>query len=135
ERIERIGRGTDGEMPGNRDLLVPGIKAVGLHADGDVEVETDLHAETIRELLAGAQLAIGNPLHEFDKLDLALVGANAKRRAARLVRLSPLLRPFPPRRLEAMAQHLEAGEMRQQRAALGAKGLKFLERPRLRLGG
>ena len=110
----------------NRDLLVPGVEAVGLHADGDVEIEADLHAEPVRELLAGAQLAVGDPLHELDEFDLAPVGAGAELRALRLVRLPPFLRPFPPWRLEFLPHHLEAGEMRQQRAALGAEGIEIL---------
>ena len=43
--VQRIRRRADGEMAGNRRLLVPGIEAVGLHADRDIEIETDLHAE------------------------------------------------------------------------------------------
>ena len=43
--VERIGRRADAEMARDRDLLVPGIEAVGLHADRDVEIEPDLHAE------------------------------------------------------------------------------------------
>ena len=46
--FEHIGRRADGEMARDRHLLVPGIEAVGLHADGDVEIEPDAHAELPR---------------------------------------------------------------------------------------
>src|SRR5262249_55054031 len=100
ERIERIGRRADAKLSRDRDLFVPGIETVGLHTDGDVQIESDLHAEAFRELLAGGQLAIGDPLHELDEFDLAFVGTGAELRAFRVIRLSPLLWPFPPRRLE-----------------------------------
>ncbi len=70
------------------------------------------------------QLAVRRPLHEFDEFDLALVGTVAKLGAFGLVRLLPFLRPFPPRRVEAMAQHLETGKARQQRRALSAEGVE-----------
>ena len=73
--VERIRRRADREMAGNRDLLVPGIEPVGLHADGDVEIETDLHAELGREIAAGLQLPVGGPLHEFDEFDLGGIRA------------------------------------------------------------
>src|SRR6185295_15959248 len=43
--VERIGRRTVAEMAGYCYLLVPGIEAVCLHTDRDVEIEPDLHAE------------------------------------------------------------------------------------------
>ena len=45
--VERIGRRPDAELARDRHLLVPGIETVGLHADGDVEIEPDLHAELV----------------------------------------------------------------------------------------
>src|SRR5689334_11040229 len=102
--VERIGRRTDAEMAGYRYLLVPGIEAVGLHTDRDVEIEPDLHAEPLGELLAGAKLPVGDPLHELDEGDLALVGAREQLGAFLDVRPPPFFRPFPPRLLEAMAQ-------------------------------
>ena len=42
--VERIRWRTDAEMTGDRDLLVPGIETIGLHADGDVEIEPDFYA-------------------------------------------------------------------------------------------
>ena len=48
--VERVRRRTDAEMARDRGLLVPGVEAVGLHADGDVEIEPDLHAALEREL-------------------------------------------------------------------------------------
>ena len=42
--VERIRRRADAEMARDRHLFVPGIEAVGLHADRDVEIKPDLHA-------------------------------------------------------------------------------------------
>ena len=111
--VERIGRRADAEMAGDRNLLVPGIEAVGLHADGDVEIEPDLHAELLRQIGGSPQLPVGGPLHEFDEFDFIGVRALAKRSASGLVRLPPLLRPFPPRLAEFVPEHLEAGKVRQ----------------------
>ncbi len=72
------------------------------------------------------QLTVRGPLHEFDEFDLALVGSIAQFGALGLVRLLPFRRPFPPRRGEAMAQYLEAGEPGQQRRAGGAEGVERL---------
>src|SRR6202035_1322269 len=71
-------------------------------------------------------LPIGGPLHEFDELDLAPIASAAKPGKLLLIRLPPFGRPFPPRTGEAMPQRLEAGEMRQQRAALVAELLETL---------
>ncbi len=109
------------EMAGNRDLLVPGIEPVGLHADRQIEVETDLHAQPGGEIPASLQLLIGRPLHEFDELDLDRIRARVKGRASGIVRLLPLRRPFPPRFVEFMPQDFEAGVPRKHCPALGAK--------------
>ena len=132
--VQLVGRRADREIPGNRDLLVPGIEAVGLHADRDIEIKTDLHAEPGRALLAGLQLTVRHPLHEFDEFDLGRIGARAQGRAFGLFGLPPLLRPFPPWLVEFVPQRLEAGEPRQQRRALGAKLLEILPAARFRVG-
>ena len=124
--VERIGRRADAEMARDRDLLVPGIEAVGLHADRDVEIEPDLHAELLRQIGGRAQLPVGGPLHEFDELDFGGVRALAQGGASGIVRLPPLFRPFPPRLAEFVPEHLEAGKVRQQGAALGAEFVKIL---------
>src|SRR4051794_40913371 len=98
--VERIWRRADAEGTRDRGLLVPGIETVGLNADGDVEVETDLHAELSGERGACAQLAVGIPLHVFDELDFRRVRALAQARAFAVVGLLPLLGPFPPRLVE-----------------------------------
>ena len=49
---------------------IPGIEAVGLHADRDIEIKTDLHAEFARKIAAGPQLPVRRPLHEFDEFNL-----------------------------------------------------------------
>ena len=135
ERVQRVRRRADGEMAGDRRLLVPGVESVGLHADGDVEIETDLHAEVMRELLARSQLLVGDPLHEFDELDLALVGACAQFGAFVVIRPPPFLRPFPPRLVEAMPQHFKAGKPRQERRAFGAEFREIRASRGFRLGG
>jgi len=94
--IERVRRRANAEMTRDRSLLVPGIETAGLHADGDVEIEPDLHAEAARKILARLQLPVGDPLHEFDEFDLQRVGAIAQAGAFGVVGLAPLLRPFPP---------------------------------------
>src|SRR6202008_3182272 len=104
------------------------------YADRNVEIEADPHAEAIRKPLAGPELPIGDPLHIFDELDLRLVGTGAKLFAACIVRLLPLLRPFPPRRLESATQRLETGEVRQQRSPLGAERLEILARGVIGIG-
>ncbi|MGY3656972.1 hypothetical protein ACVJ19_003635 [Bradyrhizobium sp. USDA 376] len=124
--VEHVGRRADGEVAGNRGLLVPGIEAIGLHADGDVEIEPDAHAELAGQHLGGMQLAVGRPLHEFDELDLAPVRPLVQLGALGFVRLLPFGRPFPPRPVEAMPQHLEAGKAGQKRRAGGAEGVKLL---------
>ena len=121
-------------MAGDRNLLVPGIEAVGLHADGDVEIEPDLHAELLRQIGGGPQLPVGGPLHEFDEFDFNGVRALAKRSASGLVRLPPLLRPLPPRLAEFVPERLEAGKVRQQRASLGAEFVKILLAGRVGVG-
>ena len=62
----------------DRALLVPGIEAVGLHADGNVEIEADLHAEPMRVRLAGGKLPVGIPLHKLDERDFGRVGSFAE---------------------------------------------------------
>ncbi len=109
------------EMAGNRDLLVPGIEPIGLHADRQIEVETDLHAQGDGEVPASLQLLIGRPLNEFDELNLDGIRARVKTGEAGIVRLLPLRRPFPPRLIEFVPQDLEAGVPRKHRPALGAK--------------
>ena len=37
-RVQQIRRGSDGELPRDRDLLVPGIEAIRLHAHSDVQI-------------------------------------------------------------------------------------------------
>ena len=132
--VERIGRRADAEMAGDRNLLVPGVEAVGLHADRDVEIEPDLHAELLRQIGGGPQLPVGGPLHEFDELDFVGVRALAQGSASGIVRLPPLFRPFPPRLAEFVPEHLEAGKVRQQGAALGAEFVKILLAGRLGVG-
>ena len=132
--VQRVRRRADGEMAGNRGLLVPGIEPVGLHADGDIEIEADLHAEPGCEIPASPQLPVGRPLHEFDEFDLGRIGALAQFGAFGLIGLPPWFRPFPPRLVEFVPQHLEAGEPRQQRLALGAKFLEILPAFRRRVG-
>src|SRR6185295_145715 len=119
---------------GNRDLLIPGVKSVGLHADCDVEIEPNLHAELLRQIGRRSQLPVGGPLHEFDELDLVGVLALTQRGASGIVRLPPRFRPFPPRLAEFVPQHLETGKVRQQGAALGAKFIKILLAARLGVG-
>ena len=111
--VERIGRRSHAEMAGYRDLLVPGIEPVGLHADRDIEIEPDLHAELLCQIGGGPQLPVGGPLHEFDEFDLAGILALAQRGTFSVVRLPPFLRPFPPRLAEFVPEHLEAGKVRQ----------------------
>ena len=43
--IKRIGRCANRQMTRDRNLLVPGIEAARLHADRNVQIEPDLHAE------------------------------------------------------------------------------------------
>src|ERR1700724_440349 len=87
--IEGIRWRANREMAGNRDLLVPGIEAVGLHADCQIEVENDLHAEGGCEIPASLQLLIGGPLHEFDELNLDGIRARVKTGESCIVRLLP----------------------------------------------
>src|SRR3954471_16758021 len=132
--VERIGRRADAEMAGDRNLLVPGVEAVGLYADRDVEIEPDLHAELLCEIGGGPQLPVGGPLHEFDEFDFGGVRAVAQGSALGIVRLPPLFRPFPPWLTEFVPEHLEAGKMRQQGAALGAEFVEILLAGRLGAG-
>ena len=71
--VERIGRRADAEMARDRGLFVPGVEAVGLHADGDIEIEPDLHAEPVGAIPGRRQLPVGGPLHELDELDLGRI--------------------------------------------------------------
>ena len=114
--IERVGRRADAEMARDRRLLVPGVEAVGLHADRDVEIEPDLHAELVRQFGGGTELPVGGPLHEFDERDFGGLGSLCARPAHGVVRLPPFFRPFPPRLVEFVPEHLETGKARQQRA-------------------
>ena len=95
--IERVGRCADAELARDRGLLVPGIEAVGLHADGDVEIEPDLHAEPVRVRLAGGKLPVGVPLHEFDERDFGGVGPFAEAGAPAVVRRLATLPAIPTR--------------------------------------
>ena len=52
--VERIGRRTDRQVTRDRDLLVPGVEAAGLHANRDVEIKSDLQAEPGCLIAAGA---------------------------------------------------------------------------------
>ena len=107
ELVKVFGRRADAEHARDRALLVPGIEAVGLHADGDVEIEPDLHAELLRQIGGGSQLPVGGPLHEFDEFDFTGVRALAQGSASGFVRLPPLLRPFPPRLADLPAKEFE----------------------------
>src|SRR6266851_2694485 len=100
--VQRVRRRADGEMAGNRGLLIPGIEPVGLHADGDIEVKADLHAKPDREIAAGLQLPVGSPLHEFDEFDLGSVRALPQSGELDIVGLPPLFGPVPPRLVEFM---------------------------------
>ena len=57
--IERVRRRTNRKMAGNRRLLLPRVEAVGLHADGDVEIKPDLHSEPDGKVPARLQLPVG----------------------------------------------------------------------------
>src|SRR5207342_968722 len=92
--VERVRRRADAEMARDRRLLVPGIEAVGLHADRDVEIETDLHAELARQIGGVTELPVGSPLHEFDERDFVTLGSVAQRGTLCVVRLPPFLRPL-----------------------------------------
>src|SRR3979490_2533708 len=105
--VESARRRAHSEMAGNRDLLVPGIEPIALHADRDIKIEPDLHAKAAGKIAARPQLAVGGPLHEFDEFDLRGIGPLTKAGAFGLVGLPPFLRPFPPRLFEFMPQHLK----------------------------
>ena len=83
-------------MTRDRRLLVPGIETVGLHADRDVEIETDLHAELARQIGGAAELPVGGPLHELDERDFVGLRPVAQGGTSGIVRLPPLRRPLPP---------------------------------------
>ena len=114
--VERVGRRADAEMARDRRLLVPGIEAVGLHADRDVEIETDLHAELARQIWQ-APPSCRSAVHCTNSTNAtsSASGPVAQGGASGVVRLPPFLRPFPPRLLEFVPQRLEAGEAQQQR--------------------
>ena len=81
--FKAIRRRADGQMARDRRLLVPGVEPAGLHADGDIEIEPDLHAELAGAIPARPQLPVGDPLHEFDEFDLGAIGALAQTRRIR----------------------------------------------------
>ena len=97
-------------MARNRQLLVPGIETVGLHADRYIEVKSDLHAEFFSVALAIPELPISRPLDEFDELDLGFVLALTQPGAFGFIGLPPFFRPFPPRPFEFVPQHFKRGE-------------------------
>ena len=119
--VQRVRRRADGKMTRNRGLLVPGIEPVGLHTDGHIEIETDFHAKPRRKIAARPQAAGRGPLHEFNEFDFSRIGALTQFGAFGCIRLPPRFGPFPPRLVEAMPEHLEAGEPRSFRLALGTK--------------
>ena len=94
--VERIRRRADAEMAGDRDLLVPGVEPVGLHADGDVEIEPDLHAEPVREILAATAAAGRRSIARIRRTrPRPRRGPWRKLRAGGLVGLPPLLPAIP----------------------------------------
>src|SRR5262249_56923704 len=97
-----------------------------LHSDSNVEVKSDLHAETVGNQLAGPQLPICHPLHEFDEFYLVSIGPRAQLCALRRNGPPPFGGPFPPGLLKLVAKHLEAGKALDQRVSFGAKGLEIL---------
>ena len=111
-------------MARDRDLLVPGVETIGLHADRDIEIEPDAEAELLAKIAAGAQLPVGDPLDIFGEGDGIGLGAVAQHRALLVVRMRPDIRPFPPRPDIVVAQCLEAGKAIEQRPLLGAKRLE-----------
>jgi len=102
-------------------LFLPRVEPVGLHTDGHIEIQTDLHSEPRGAIAARLQLLVGRPLNEFDELDLCRIRARVKCCASGVVRLLPLRRPFPPGPIEFMPQNFEAGEPRKHCPALVAK--------------
>ena len=72
------------------------LETTGLHADRDVQIKSDLHAEFPGQFASRAKLAVGDPLHKFDELDFAPPGARTQVRAGGIVGSLPFVRPFPP---------------------------------------
>ena len=89
-------------------LVAPGVEAVRTHADRHVEIEPDRQSGVLREVAAGGQLLVGDPLQEFDEGKLLRIGCAQCGEPLRR-RLPPFERPLPPRLLETPAQHLEGG--------------------------
>ena len=125
---QRIGRRADAELARDRALLVPGIESVGLHANGDVEIEPDLQAKSgRRDRLAALRVAGRHSIARIRRIRFRLASA-PKRRLARALRILRL-RAIPPaipttaRFLNLPAQHLEAGEMRDSNGAAARCGI------------
>src|SRR5207244_10633093 len=108
-RIEYIRRRADREPVQNDVLLHPGVGTGGIDADGDVDIEPDRQPATTRDLLARAQLAVGDPLQIGMKAELLrLILAQGLQRL--LAGSSPRGRPIVPRRIKPPTQRLERGE-------------------------
>ena len=93
-------------------MPIPRIEAVSLNANRNIEIEPDLHPELNRARPTFAQLRIGHPLHELDKLDFVGTISGTKLLARCIVRLLPLPRPLPPRHLELTAKNFETRKSR-----------------------
>src|SRR5581483_1476069 len=105
-----------------------GVEAVGRNADGDIEIKPDRQGVPARAVAATGELLVRGPLHEFEEAEIARMLAQLLQRG--VVGNAPFLRPLPPGALQAPAQQLEAGEVKQGRRTLGPKPLQ--RRPPLR---
>ena len=66
-----IGRGSDGNVGGEKRLLTPGVVTVAMHAEREVEVEVDPSIGESCDLLLGDQLVI-KMIEHFIRVDVFL---------------------------------------------------------------
>ena len=124
-RIEFVGRGADRNIGKHDVLIAPGIGAVRVDADGDIDIKSDRKTVPPRLVTAGLQLAVSDPLHElmeFTRIAMRAVkvvqGANFG--------MTPGVRPLRPRRRRVtLAQNFEAGKAQQRVALLLSERFEF----------
>ena len=129
--VVEVGRRSYREPGHDGILIAPGIEAVRLHPDRDVEIKPDRQSQVLRALPAGGELLIGHPLHELEIAD-GLAIAVAQLRQRRLGRISPLRRPLRPGRAEPPAQEFEAGKPRQDGPAFAPESFRTPRARRIR---
>ena len=94
-RIKLVGGRADRKVGQHGGLIAPGVGAIRIDADREIQVKTDCQTEFSRSVFATVELLIGHPLQEFEKPALMLL-MPPKICQRILIGVFPRVRPKPP---------------------------------------